>query len=259
MKSDYCTRKEARIDRLYARAEKKENQSNQACNAALGIISMIPPGQPILIGHHSERRHRADLARSDNHMRKSVQLQKEADRIHAQAVAAEYNTAISSDNPEALELLKEKLIALEALQERMKATNKAFKKGPEALQAMGYSEKEITLLAEIVEKAYSWDKKPYAGYLLTNNNQTIKLTKQRIAALEKAASEETQTIPFEGGKIVDNVEENRVQIFFEEIPSKEIRDRLKRNGFKWARSQGAWQRFRSNGTGLYSARYALKI
>mgnify|MGYP000567974511 CR=1 FL=1 len=39
-----------------------------------------------------------------------------------------------------------------------------------------------------------------------------------------------------------NEGENRLQLFFEEKPSEEQRRELKSNGFKWAPSQGAWQR-----------------
>lgn len=42
--------------------------------------------------------------------------------------------------------------------------------------------------------------------------------------------------------MVANSENNRLQIFFDEIPSPEIRQELKGQGFRWARSEEAWQR-----------------
>src|SRR5258708_34518824 len=39
---------------------------------------------------------------------------------------------------------------------------------------------------------------------------------------------------------------NRLQIFFPEIPSEAIRGELKSNGFRWSPTLGAWQRHRSN-------------
>ena len=54
------------------------------------------------------------------------------------------------------------------------------------------------------------------------------------------------THPTNGVCLVDNVEANRLQIFFPEIPSEEIRRELKRNGFHWSPTGGAWQRHRSN-------------
>lgn len=46
----------------------------------------------------------------------------------------------------------------------------------------------------------------------------------------------------------------RLQLFFEEKPEETTRKILKRNGFKWAPSQGAWQRQLTN-----NAKYSLKI
>ena len=46
----------------------------------------------------------------------------------------------------------------------------------------------------------------------------------------------------DGGEIVKNAELNRLQIVFDEIPGEEIRDELKRNGFRWSPSNQAWQR-----------------
>jgi len=56
---------------------------------------------------------------------------------------------------------------------------------------------------------------------------------------------EVENIKFNGGELLVNVELNRVQIIFYSIPSPEIRTELKSCGFKWARSQGAWQRQRT--------------
>ena len=45
-----------------------------------------------------------------------------------------------------------------------------------------------------------------------------------------------------GGRAEINEGENRLQLFFDEKPTEEQRQELKHNGFKWAPSQGAWQR-----------------
>lgn len=74
----------------------------------------------------------------------------------------------------------------------------------------------------------------------------IRRIKNRIATLEQAAQEETKEIEFSDGIILDNVEENRVQIIFNSIPSQETREQLKKNGFRWSRRNRAWQRHRSD-------------
>ena len=67
--------------------------------------------------------------------------------------------------------------------------------------------------------------------------------KKRIAQLEKASTRETTEYDFQGVcRVVENVEENRLQFFFDGKPDAETRAVMKSNGFRWAPSQGAWQR-----------------
>ena len=48
-------------------AAEHENISTGRHLAARQRLEMIPLGQPILVGHHSEKRHRKDLNRIDRH------------------------------------------------------------------------------------------------------------------------------------------------------------------------------------------------
>jgi hypothetical protein len=57
---------------------------------------------------------------------------------------------------------------------------------------------------------------------------------------------------FEGGRAEANEGENRLQLFFDDKPGEDQRRALKQNGFKWAPSQGAWQR-QLNRNAIYSA------
>ena len=58
---DYNGRVEAKRERLQVRAISASRASEARFEQGMGILSYIVPGQPILIGHHSERRHRRDL------------------------------------------------------------------------------------------------------------------------------------------------------------------------------------------------------
>ncbi len=66
--------------------------------------------------------------RADNKMRQSVAASDKADYYERRAQAAENNTAISSDDPEAIAKLTEKLEGLKQTQEFMKAVNAYYKK-----------------------------------------------------------------------------------------------------------------------------------
>lgn len=54
-----------------------------------------------------------------------------------------------------------------------------------------------------------------------------------------------------------NRDENRVQIIFDGKPDADIRSDLKRSGFRWAPSQGAWQR-QLNQNGIYAAKQVTR-
>ena len=61
-------RKQNRIDRYNELARKAETKSIEAFEHSNSIVKCIPMGQPILVGHHSEKRHRRDLDKSWNAM-----------------------------------------------------------------------------------------------------------------------------------------------------------------------------------------------
>ena len=150
---------------------------------------------------------------------------------------------ISSDNPKAMEKLKEKLFTLEQNQEQMKQVNAYYKKHKTLEGCSLLSESEKKRLTSYIEKDYNAEKRPYNSFTLTNNNAKIKHTKQRIAELEKRDSLDfLNGWKFESGEVIANKEVNRLQIVFDEKPEEELRAKLKLNGFKWSPSQKAWQR-----------------
>lgn len=85
-------RAEERADRMEERAERAGDEARQRFAVARRIGDCIPLGQPILVGHHSERGHRADLKRIDNSMRKGVEAYRKSQHYEARAEAAR-NTA----------------------------------------------------------------------------------------------------------------------------------------------------------------------
>jgi hypothetical protein len=84
------------------------------------------------------------------------------------------------------------------------------------------------------------DPVPFPSYLLTNNNANIRRVRQRIEELSNRSEFVGWTFP--GGEAKVNEAENRLQLIFEDKPDADTRQALKSEGFKWAPSQGAWQR-----------------
>ncbi len=58
--STLAERQEARAERFTGYSGKRASESAQALDEVERLAAMIPPGQPILVGHHSERRARRD-------------------------------------------------------------------------------------------------------------------------------------------------------------------------------------------------------
>lgn len=71
-------RAEAKAERLDALAVKRAGESNSFYDAAQRLSRRFEGGQPILVGHHSERKARKDQQRMHNAMDKSVQADKAA-------------------------------------------------------------------------------------------------------------------------------------------------------------------------------------
>jgi len=67
-------RAEERAERFEDYSNKREQDAHQAKKAVDAIADGIPMGQPILVGHHSERHARKDAERIENGMRKAVKM-----------------------------------------------------------------------------------------------------------------------------------------------------------------------------------------
>jgi predicted RNA methylase len=81
-------RAEDRADRFDDYRDKRTNEAELSAAQARRVADGIPFGQPILVGHHSERHARKDAERIQNGMRKAVQAFDTADYWKRRAVAA---------------------------------------------------------------------------------------------------------------------------------------------------------------------------
>lgn len=81
-------RREAKADRVEGWAEARQRHADAKLGAAQQTADMIPLGQPILVGHYSERRHRRDIERMQantsagfEHQRKAQEHARRAEGI----------------------------------------------------------------------------------------------------------------------------------------------------------------------------------
>lgn len=254
--NSYEEKRQARIDRLNEAADRAEQRAADTYNSARKMSEAIPFGQPIIAGHHSESRDRNYRKRMGDKFERAFREQSRADELRAKAEAAENNTAISSDDPDAIQKLQDKLKKLEDGQEMMKAVNKYYKKNGTCAGCELLTEEQARKLDSDAEKNY--DKRPFPTYALTNNNQNIRSVRQRIESLKRIEEIDFEPVEFDGGKVVADKEINRIQFYFDEKPSEETRGILKHWGFHFSKyNNNAWQR-QLNSNGIYATRKVLE-
>ena len=250
--NSYEEKKQRKLDYYNEKAEKFKQQSDRLAKESSNMIEVIPMGQPLLVDHYSYKSDKNYRDRAWNKMGKSVEAGQKADYYRSKAEAAESNTAISSDDPEAVAKLKEKLQQRQDLQSHMKKVNAYYRKNGTIKGFEGISDEKAAEIDEAVKSDYSWITAPYAPYKLSNNNAEINRLKKRIESLERREEMSFVGWQFEGGEAVANRQENRLQILFEEKPSEEQRSKLKSCGFRWSPSNKAWQR-QLNSNAIYAA------
>ncbi len=254
-------KQQAKKDYYLQQAEKFEQMSTELWNQANKMQDVIPFGQPILVGHHSENRDRSYRNRIDSKRNKSIEYRDKAEyyRNKAERIGT---GGISSDDENAIEKLKTKLEKLEKLQKFMKEANKICKckklqevEKVDKLTQMGLSESSALNLLEPNWTGYGG----FERFQLSNNNATIRNTKKRIEELEaKTQMKNEEKEIAEGCILKTNIEENRYQFLFDDKPSEEVRTYLKRNlGLMWSPYNKAWQR-KITGNAQYAIKYNMK-
>lgn len=81
--------------------------------------------------------------------------------------------------------------------------------------------------------------------VITERHKFFKLPEVAETIREKLqddSEKESMETPFNGGAVVHNYQEDRLQLFFDEKPSADIISQLKKSGFRWSPYFGAWQR-----------------
>ena len=249
--NNYEAKQQERKERYLQLAEQAEQESRTVWREADKMAEAIPMGQPILVGHYSERADRAFRDRIDGKHRKAVELDNKAEyyRRKAESVGS---GGISGLDPDAVEKLERELEKRVKAQEEMKVANRAVKlkdieKGNAKLREMGYTDSNISEL----RKPDFCGRIGYPDYMLQNNNANIHRIKERIADLK--AMKENIMGSVETDLYTFKQEDGRYQFVFDGKPADGVRMILKSNGFKWSPNRGAWVR-----QVTANARYSVK-
>lgn len=173
---------------------------------------------------------------------------------------------VRGSNPDAPEILRERIANAKAQQERMRDVNKAIRAAkPKTPDAQAEAVRLLTgwpwaICRKLIEPDFC-GRVGFADYELTNNSANIRRMEQRLAVIENRreqgdrASEHNTT---EGAVRVErDTTADRIKLIFPGKPSAKARDMLKSRGFRWSPTAGAWQRHLNNAD-IWAAECALK-
>lgn len=219
-------------------ADKANTKADAHFNAAHRIGDAIPFGQPILVGHHSERHHRRDLDRIDSNMRNGIERSDMAKHHTSAAAGIEHalDRSIFSDDANALDALQERITEREAKREKMKTVNKLYRKGDATgLAALGF---DLEALRAKLKTAYSWCQQPYPAYELQNLGGLISTDKKRLQDVKVRQERTAKADASPNGVTLENCQGGYVRVTFAEKPSRDILNALRGAGFFWG--AGSW-------------------
>ena len=142
--------------------------------------------------------------------------------------------------------LENELEILKSNHARMKAANKILyskiltdEEKYDEIQNLGFQNIPQNVVTDMIV---------FPDYELTSNLNKIKTREARIAELKKRI-EARELVPVEtvkdGIRVVENIAENRLQLFFPDIPPENARNILKHHGFRWSPKNNCWQAYLS--------------
>ncbi len=181
--------------------------------------------------------------------------EKRATKAMLENIRPSPSRSISADRNDAVDQLNAKIADAERRQEAMVKANRIYRSKQsddekvKAVAALGFqaSEARARLKPDFANRI------GFVDYEVRNNAANIKRMAARVAELGRIRGGAARSATFDGGRVEENEANNRIQIFFDAKPDEAMRERLKKRGFKWAPSEGAWQRQRTE-----AARDAVK-
>lgn len=177
-------RREARAARLNEWADKRSDKATAAFEQSHAMADLIPFGQPILAGHHSQGRDQNYRARIAGKMDQAVEHADKAKSMRSKAanIAAATDGSIFSDDPDAIEALKARISALEAERARLTAYNASCRRGtPDPGLLDEYQRGGLVSCAKVGQLRSNGAMPAYAG---SNLSGRISAARKRLAELE---------------------------------------------------------------------------
>lgn len=178
--------KENKIEKRLEWAASREKKAGLAHVSSNEAVANIPLGQPILVGHHSEKRHRKALDRAHNNMSQSVEHLDMSKRHieRAEGIKHQLDNTIFSDDADVFERLQAKIEAIKSEIAGMKAQNEKAK-----IERSKLSKEEQESIVNMTRR-FLGDKIPskyrfFQSFEFTNLNAKRRQAEKRFGSLVK--------------------------------------------------------------------------
>ena len=174
------------------------------------------------------------MDRSVEEANRARELERRASRVGS--------AGVSADDPDATGKFEAKLEQMEARRELMKRVNRQYRSGGwDAVEGLS-DEARARIAGEMQRMPWQGDS-PFPGYALKNLGANIRRVRQRLEELQREHDEPAaEPVVGEGYTVEEDPADNRIRFVFDGKPEASVRSILKKNGFRWAPSVGAWQR-----------------
>ena len=196
-------------------------------------------------------------------MRRGFEALNESKELERRAAAAETNDAISSDDPDAIKKLREKLEQVENHRTRAKDINAILRAAQRRAAKENVSWEPIAIAAlrdfkvseAMAKELTTPDFVGRIGVDLTNVGAEARRLEKRISELEAKKAKPVAS-PEMHGQIRIEEADNRVRIHFPSKPVETIRTLLRSYGFRFSPTESAWQRMASNAAWFHAREIA---
>lgn len=195
-------------------------------------------------------RHRKSSNAADKALGRLQEHRIRALRAIRKALTPELQPIMSGDS-DAVSRLREKIAKAESLHATIKAANRIVRGKPKNESTPEKLERLEALNGITADTAAKIFEPDYAGrigfpsYQLTNNGANIRRMKERLAGLERTKAAPVNELKGSAATVEDDPPANRIRLYFPGKPGADVRNKLKRSGFRWAPSIGAWQAYRN--------------
>lgn len=237
---------ESKLEKRHEWAASRQQKAEAAINRASSISERFAFGQPILVGHHSQRGAENGQKRMHDAMSASVQNADMAEHHANKAGGLQdmLDKSIFSDDEDAVERLEERIATLEHEQGQCVAINKICRNKKTT------EEEKIAILKEQFQKLndetingfihpkYSFEKPGFPAYAMTNRNGNLNRLRKRLEQVKQRKQQEEEAANAENGCIIKKYGNDYCDVVFDEKPERDIINALKENGFRW--SGGRW-------------------